>query len=218
MRIIALTLLLAACDKTNAAEEAMKQSEAEYQKRVKEAPPAKKVRPPVPGEAKLPCSQVIDLPKFQEALGEKETLTVVDRTQKKGEAAAQCELVRGGKKMSEAEQQALLKKEGRLGILAGDVVCDIRLLCYVLEDPEHFKKSCLTKKDKLDESMGTFACVQVVPTGRFDVNLYRFLDDDTKCVFEIRGGPSNTDNDLIRKCAMTARDAIGPAQIKVGGG
>jgi len=26
------------------------------------------------------------------------------------------------------------------------------------------------------------------------------------------------DNDLIRKCAKTARDSIGPAQIAVGGG
>jgi hypothetical protein len=217
MRIIAIAVLLAACDKTNAAEEAMKQSEAEYQKRVKEAPPAKKVTTPVPGEAKLPCSQVIDVAKFQDALGEKEQLTVVDRTQKKGEAAAQCELVRGGKKLTEAEQQALLKKQSRLGILAGDVVCDIRLLCYVIEDAEHFKKACVARKDKPDESMGTFACVQVVPTGKDDVNLYRFLDDDTKCVFEIRGGPSNVDNDLIKKCAMTARDTIGPPQIKVGG-
>jgi hypothetical protein len=71
MRIIAIALLLAACDKTNAAEEAMKQSEAEYQKRVKEAPPPKKMSTPVPGEAKLPC--IADVPPLKTVLVESPT-------------------------------------------------------------------------------------------------------------------------------------------------
>ena len=45
---------------------------------------------------------------------------------------------------------------------------------------------------------------------------FRFFDDDTKCIIQVRGGPSNVDNDLIGKCAKAAHDLIGPDQIKVG--
>lgn len=216
---IAFALVLGACDKGESAgiEEAKRQAEAEYQERVKAAPPAKKISPPVSGEAKLPCDQVIKAEAFQTALNEKEPLVVKDVTGKKGDTAASCDLLRGGKMLSKAEQDALLKKEGRLGILAGDIVCNVRLLCYTIEDPERFKKRCAEKKERSDESMGAFSCVQVVPTGRFDVDLYRFLDEDTKCIFEVRGGPSMTDNDMIRACAKTARETIGPAQIQVKG-
>ena len=34
-------------------------------------------------------------------------------------------------------------------------------------------------------------------------------------ILQVRGGPSLTDNELIQSCAKVARDAIGPAQIKV---
>ena len=49
-----------------------------------------------------------------------------------------------------------------------------------------------------------------------DVKRWRFFDDDTKCIIQVRGGPSNVDNDLISKCAKAAHDLIGPEQIKVG--
>jgi hypothetical protein len=125
---IAFALVLGACDKGESAgiEEAKKQAEAEYQERVKAAPPAKKISPPVSGEAKLPCDQVIKAEAFQTALNEKEPLVVKDVTGKKGDTAASCDLLRGGKMLTKAEQDALLKKEGRLGILAGDIVCNVR--------------------------------------------------------------------------------------------
>ena len=49
-----------------------------------------------------------------------------------------------------------------------------------------------------------------------DVKGFRMFDDDTKCVLQVRGGPSNVDNDLIGKCAKYAHDLIGPDQIKTG--
>lgn len=215
--LIASIVLVAACSKgeQEAIEAARKQQEAEARERGT-VEPAKKQTPPVPGEAKLPCSQVINTEAFQTALGEKEPLTVKDVTAPKGEVASSCDLVRGGKKLTAAEQAALLKKEGRLGVLAGDVVCNVRLLCYTIEKPDAFRERCKQRKEREDETMGSFACVQVVPTGADDPEVFRFLDEDTKCVFEVRGGPSNVNNDLIRTCAKTARDTIGPAQIKVG--
>jgi hypothetical protein len=57
----------------------------------------------------------------------------------------------------------------------------------------------------------------IVATGADDVKRFRFFDDDTKCIIQVRGGPSNVDNDLIGRCAKAAHDLIGPDQIKVGG-
>ena len=44
-----------------------------------------------------------------------------------------------------------------------------------------------------------------------------FFDVDTKCILQVKGGPSQTDNEATRKCAITARDSIGPAQISADG-
>jgi hypothetical protein len=56
----------------------------------------------------------------------------------------------------------------------------------------------------------------IVAQGADDVKRFRFFDDDTKCIIQVRGGPSNVDNDLIGKCAKAAHDLIGPDHIKVG--
>ena len=67
-----------------------------------------------------------------------------------------------------------------------------------------------------DETLGFYSCVLVVAQGEDDVKRFRFFDADTKCIFQVRGGPSNVDNDLIGKCAKTAYALIGPDQIKPG--
>jgi hypothetical protein len=70
--------VLGACSKgEDAGREAAKaEAEAEDKAKAKVHAPAKVQRPPVPGETKIPCSQIIDAAAFQQALGEKEPLTV----------------------------------------------------------------------------------------------------------------------------------------------
>jgi hypothetical protein len=150
-------------------------------------------------------------------MGETEPLTVKDKQKDEPEAAASCALIRGGARPSATEQAALLKKNGRLGVIPGDPVCIVTAYCWTIEEPERFKKKCAQKKDADDESMGSYACRQLVMVGAFDVFVYSFFDADTKCIIKAQGGPSNTDNEVIRKCAIAARDGIGPAQIAVGG-
>ncbi|MBL9012700.1 MAG: hypothetical protein JNL83_00895 [Myxococcales bacterium] len=212
-------LFAAACSKgENAgAEEARKEAEAEQKAREARGEAAKKIAPPVPGQAKIPCEQLIDLPKYQEATGETEPLTIRTDAKEEPEAAATCSLVRGGKKFTEAEQAAKLKKDGRLGVLPGDVVCQVSAFCWTIEDPDRFKKKCAQRKDSDDESMGSYACRQTVMVGAFDVYVYRFFDADTKCILQVKGGASQMDNDITLKCAKVARDTIGPAQIAVTG-
>jgi hypothetical protein len=215
--IAVLVLGVSACGNSEnaGAEEARRQAELEQKAKDTHGAAAKRLATPVPGQAHVPCAQLIDLAAFQTALGEKAPLAIKDVT-KTEDAAASCSLLRGGKRPSEAEQQAMLKKVSRLGVLPGDELCNVTAFCWSIEDAERFKASCKERKDQDDESLGSYACVHSVAVGVNDVKVFQFFDEDTKCILRVRGGPSNVDNDIIQSCAKAARDAIGPAQIKVG--
>jgi hypothetical protein len=197
------------------AEAARRQAEQDRKAKAVAAPAAKRLATPVPGQAHVPCGQLIDPAPFQTALGEKAPLAVKDMAKTEPDAAASCSLMRGGKRPSDAEQKALIKRDGKLGVLPGDELCNVTAFCWTIEDLERFKASCKRKKDQDDESLGSYACVHIVATGAADVKVFRLLDEDTRCVLQIRGGPSTVNNDLVQSCAKAARDAIGPAQIKV---
>ncbi|MBA3539779.1 MAG: hypothetical protein H0T79_09125 [Deltaproteobacteria bacterium] len=177
---------------------------------------AKKIVAPVPGNAHVACETLIDTAAFTTALGEKEPLTVRDDTKKDGDAAASCALIRGGKRPNPAEQAALLKKQSRLGVLPGDPVCQITAYCWTIEALEPFRKKCADRKERDDDSMGSYACIQVVGKGADDFHVYRFFDEDTKCIIKATAEGPNIDNDQIRTCAKTARDTIGLPQITPG--
>lgn len=215
--LILFLVVSSACSKgENAgAEEARKQAEQDQKAKEASGGAAKKINPPVPGRAKLPCAQVIDAAKFQQVLGETDAITVTE-SKSEPDAAASCSLMRGGKRPSDAEQKALIKKNGRLGVLAGDELCNVSTFCWTIEDADRFQKRCVEQKDKLENDLGFPACVRIIATGADDVKNFRFFDDDTKCIIGVRAGPSNVDNDLIGKCAKAAHDLIGPAQIAVG--
>jgi hypothetical protein len=225
MRALIATLVCAiavlpACKKgENAgAEEAKREADKLQKEKESKGEVAKKISPPVPGEKKVPCEQLIgDVSAYGTAMGELDPMTIKDVQKEEPEAAATCALVRGGKRPTEAEQQALLKKNGKLGVIPGDTVCQISAFCWTIEDADRFRTKCKTRKDADDDSMGSYACRQTVAVGAADVFVYRFFDADTKCILQVKGGPSQTDNEAIRKCAVTARDSIGPAQISVTG-
>jgi hypothetical protein len=213
--ILGSLTVLSACSKgaNEGAEEARKAAEAEQKAKQASGESAKKISPPVPGEARIPCEALLDLPAYQTATGETEPLTIRDEAKNEPEAAASCSLVRGGKKLTDAEQQAKLKKDGRLGVIPGDVVCNVAAFCWTIEDPDRFRKKCATRKEADDDSMGTYSCRQTVMAGAFDVYVYRFFDADTKCIIQVKGGASQMDNEITRKCAIAARDTIGPATL-----
>ncbi|MDQ3365524.1 MAG: hypothetical protein M3680_08860 [Myxococcota bacterium] len=215
--IIAIGVLGSGCGKgaKQGEEEARREAEALQKQKEATGGVAAVIRPPVPGSTRIPCERLLDPVAFGAAINEKEPLEMKDITKAEAEAAASCSLHRGGKRLNEKEQQALLKKEGRLGVLAGDELCNVTAFCWTIEDAQRFKDKCKARKDRDDESMGTYACMQVVAQGVDDVHVFRFFDEDTKCVLQVRGGPSNVDNEIIRNCAKAARDQIGAAQIAV---
>lgn len=214
---IVVALGLSACGNAErAGAEAAKKEAEDEQKALaqREERIAPKVNPPVPGNAKLTCGDVIDVDKFTSALGEAAPISVVD-SDSEPMAAASCSLIRGGKRLSEAQQKAQIKRRRRLGVLPGDEICNISTFCWTMEEADRFAAKCLDIKDKLDNGLGFQACIRVIPTGEHDVNRYQFFDPDTKCIFQVRGGPSMVDNDFIGKCAKAAHALIGPDHIRL---
>jgi hypothetical protein len=199
---------------------AKKEAEADLQKRLANKEAAKKMTPPVTGSQTVACTTLISDPAaYTTALGEKEPLTVKEITSTDADAVAVCSLIRGGKKLTAKEQEALIKKKGsggRLGVLPGDELCRITAYCWTIEDEEKFVDRCKQRGLQPDSTLGGAACLLIVPQGADDVYSYSFLDPDTKCVIKVGGGPSLVDNNIITSCAKTARDMIGPPNIKPG--
>ena len=210
-------MLVAACGNEQAGREAARKRAAEEdQAKAATNKPAEKLLPPVPGGQHVACETLLDVTAFGAALGEKEPLTLRDGTAGDAEAVASCSLIRGGKTPSDAEQKAIIKRDGVLGVIAGDEVCNITAYCWTIEDETRFEAKCKGQGLQADQSTGAFACMQTVATGEYDVQSFKFLDPDTKCILKVRGGPGMVDNKLIATCAKTARDLIGPNNIKPG--
>jgi hypothetical protein len=212
-------LLVIGCDNPEeAGRRAAQQRAAQETKQEAAAKAADKIDPPVPGGKHLQCEQLINTAQFTEELAEVDQVTVRDNTSSDAEAAAVCSIVRGGERPDQAQQAAISKKNGgRLGTLPGDELCSVSMYCWTIESDAKFRAKCKTDGFMGDESMGTWACLQVVAVGADDVNVYKFLDEDTKCLIKVRGGPSMVDNELINRCARTARDLIGKPQISLDG-
>ncbi len=213
--VLSLTSTLPACKGDSEREgilaaQRAAEAEAKLQGATAAAP---RMRAPVEDSRKVECTQLINLPMFREALGEKEPLSMRDTAKANADASAACSLMRGGRPLSAREQEALIKRAGKLGVLAGDELCHIAAFCGVRSDDEAVRKRCTGANRAHDDGPDGYACVTTVPHGAVDAISLRFVDPDTHCVFEVRGGPSMADNDFIRKCAKAARDLIGPDEI-----
>lgn len=220
--LVSLLVLAAAC---NAEEEgrAAAKREAAFARKEAEAlvKPADRIEVAVPQGQHRPCAQLIDPPAYTAALGELEPLTVRDGADPTGTATASCSLVRGGKRPDAREQERIIKKQGRLGVIPGDEVCNVTLHCWVVDDETKFASRCKATpsepyKSPDNGTTGGFACKETRPQGEFDIDSYKFYDARTRCTFSVRGGPSMTDNEIIAACAKTARESIGPDHIKAG--
>jgi hypothetical protein len=216
-----LLLGLVACDAAEKGRAAAKQeAEAENKQRAAQIKPADRIKPPVPQGTRLPCNQIVDPTAFQGALEETEPLTVRDSTGGFIDSTVSCTLVRGGERPDAKAQAKIIKDTGRLGTIPGDPLCVVTMYCWVIEEEAKFRERCKPGPNSIlspdESSTGGFACKRTLPQGAFDVDSYKFVDADTKCLFEVGGGPSMTDNDKIATCARVARESIGAEHIKSG--
>ncbi|MBK9036129.1 MAG: hypothetical protein IPL61_33620 [Myxococcales bacterium] len=218
--LLPVLLLTAACGSAaeEGAKEAKREADVERAKAAAAVKPVDRVKAPVPQGTRLTCAQVMDPTVYTEALGELDPLTVRDSTGAMADATVSCSLIRGGVRPDAKAQDKLLKKNGRLGVLPGDEICNVTLYCWVIEEEAKFKDRCRATPTEMrspDEgNTGGFACKETRQSGEFDIDSFRFYDTDTKCVIGVRGGPSMSDNDKIAACARAARDSIGPEHIK----
>jgi hypothetical protein len=222
LSLVSLIALAGAC---NAEEEgrAAAKREAAFARKEAEAAvkPADRIELTVPQGQHRPCTQIMDPPAYTSALGELEPLTVRDATAAFPEATASCSLIRGGKRPDAKEQERIIKKQGRLGAIPGDEVCNVTLYCWVVDDEEKFASRCKPTPSEPYKSadtttIGAFACKETRPSGEFDIDSYKFYDGRTRCLFAVRGGPSMTDNEFIATCAKVAHDTIGLEHLKSG--
>lgn len=200
--------------------EAKREAEAEDKKKAASIKPIDKIKTPVPQGTKLPCTQIIDPTAFQGALEETDPLIVRDSTGGYIDSTVSCTLVRGGERPDAKAQAKIIKDTGRLGTIPGDPLCVVTMYCWVIDDESKLRERCKPGPNSLltpdDSATGGFACKRTLPQGTFDVDSFKFVDTDTKCLFEVGGGPSMTDNEKIATCARVARESIGPEHIAPG--
>jgi hypothetical protein len=222
LSVLSLIGVLGACDAAEKGRaEARREAAAEREKTKAAMKPAARVEVAVSKGQHRPCSQLMDPPAYTAALGELEPLTVREATGAMTDATASCSLIRGGKRPDEKEQDRIIKKQGRLGSIPGDEVCNVTLYCWVVDDEPRFASRCKPSpaepfKSPDSAATGGFACKETRPQGEFDIDSYKFYDAKTRCLFAVRGGPSMTDNDFIATCAKVARESIQPEHIKAG--
>ncbi len=187
----------------------------------------KRVTLAVPAGKKIACSDLIpDLAKFREYAAE-DIGEMKDRAKSIRAASASCAFVKGGEAPTSDAQLKKLKGENlKLGVLPGDVYCQATLYCSLSTDDGDFKKKCEADAKRESElgsrtiyegnsSLGQFSCVRKSDRPPSDYSYtYRTIDSDTRCIFEVIGGPSVVSEELVQNCTRAALESIGPQHLK----
>lgn len=168
----------------------------------------------VPYGKQVACADVIDMALFSRYISG-EVGEVKDRASSNSEATLSCAFIRAGKPPTTDAQLRKYQREGqKLGILPGDEYCMVTAYCSLATDEERFKKKCDEDKDAVNESVGQFACVHTSQRGTKEAYTYRVIDPDTRCVLEVMGGPSVTDEPLVQNCTRAALEDITLPELK----
>ena len=165
---------------------------------------AETVKTAVAGGTKIPCNDLIDAARLTEHLGEKHPVSLSEHTREEVDATAVCSVRRGGKVLSAKEQAKRSKETNKLGVLAGDELCNIAAYCSIPADEEAMKQNCKNDNMQSNEVLGVFSCVKVTPKGPTDAYTYKFIDPDSRCILKVRGGPSVNEESEVQKCAKAA--------------
>jgi len=209
--------LSAGCSSSESAEEYNKKL-VEASGKTRSTSKVVSVETAVPGGTKIPCEQLLDVAKLTGHLGEKEPVTLSEHTLDETDATAVCSVRRGGKQISREEQEKRSKTTNKLGVLAGDELCNITAYCSMPADEDALKQKCRADGHESNESIGVYACVRVRPKGPVDAYTYRFLDPDSRCLLSVRGGPSTETEEEVQKCAKAALFLVSKDSLTGGGG
>jgi hypothetical protein len=169
---------------------------------------------PVPYGKHVACSDLVSAEKMSPYIGD--TIgEVKDHSNANSEATAVCAFIRSGTPPSSNEQLKNYEKNNlKLGVLPGDEYCQVVAMCSYPTDLDDFKKKCEKEGNSDNMALGQYACVRTTERGPDYAYTYRVIDPDTKCIFEVQGGPSVTDETLVQNCTKGVLETIGPDNIK----
>jgi hypothetical protein len=140
---------------------------------------------------------------------------VKDRGKSNSEASLSCALIRAGAPPKTDAQLRKAQREGmKLGVLPGDEYCMVTAYCSMATDEERLKKKCEDDKDIGNDAVGQFACVHTTQRGTKEAYTYKVIDPDTRCLLEVMGGPSVTDEPLVQNCTRAALEDIALPELK----
>ncbi|WP_428262791.1 hypothetical protein [Haliangium sp.] len=173
-----------------------------------------KVETTLPSGVHVACDGLLDAAQLTEMLEEKEPLGIVDLTDKNPDSTSTCSIRRGGKALDEKVQDRQIEKTGRLGVMGGDELCNLTMYCSVTPDQSALEQRCKSQGSVGNHTLGVFSCVRVTPKGEKDGYSYRFIDADSKCTLEVRGGPGVVEEGMVQACSRAAMELITPASVR----
>ena len=203
---LAIAIAGSACGKDeDPAEFARKQAEERQKKNFREG--AKKVKAPVQGGKKVACEDLVKPEIFSKYLEQEVTLTDFTAQSRQRSLSAECKLKMAGEVPTAEEQRKLLEQHGKVGAVAGDSICELRIDCSK-PDTANFVEACTKKNGNVTRDLGVQACVTISQRGPKDAYRYLVIEPDTGCVVDVLGGPSIVDEPMIKACAQAALESI----------
>ncbi len=169
-----------------------------------------KIKTAVPYGKVVACEDFIGDPLiFSQMIGD-EIGEVKDRSSSNSAASAVCAFMKAGEPPTDnAQLKAYVKNAAKLGVLPGDEYCMITAYCSFATDLDQFKKKCEADGDTINNNnVGVSACVHQSQRAAEWAYTYKIIEPDTKCVIEVMGGPSVTDEELVQKCTRAAIETI----------
>lgn len=229
-RILSLSLLILIASACSGDEEAKPETKKDEKTTADDKPKSnvKKIVTAVPPNKTVACADMLpDISKFKELVAADVADEVVDNGVSHRGASAVCRFMRAGEPPKDNKQLAKMKAENKkLGVLPGDEYCTVKLFCSYATDEADFKDDCekSAKKEAASGSrtiyegntdLGQFACVRKTDRPPHDyAYTYRTIDKDTRCIFEVLGGPSVVDEGLVQNCTKAALETIGLDDLK----
>jgi hypothetical protein len=173
-----------------------------------------RVQMAVPFGKQVACTGVFDPANFAKATGIEQG-EMKDKSTSNKEASTMCAFHRGGEPPKDDAQLRKYEKEGmKLGILPGDEYCMVTVYCSLPPtSPEEFKAACEKRGDSANDAVGQVACVHASQRGTENAYTYKLTHPTTKCMLEVMGGPSVTDETLVQNCARAAIDDLTPGEL-----
>ena len=177
-----------------------------------------RVQMAVPFGKQVSCSGVFDPATFSKATGVEQG-DMKDKSLSNKEATTSCAFHRGGTPPKDDAQLRKYEKEGmKLGVLPGDEYCMVTVYCSIPPTtPEDFKATCEKRGDATNDALGQLACVHQSQRGTLYAYTYKLSHPPTKCLLEVMGGPSVTDENLVQNCTRAAIEDLTPGELSSAG-